>query len=68
MQNDEKNPADKIVGSTDGLGDSARLDWLEQRAWNGAEECLNLIDDWRTPDGKRHSAGLRAAIDSMMFL
>lgn len=47
----------------DGLDDSARLDWLEQRAWDGIDECYKLLDDWRTPDGKRHSAGLRSAID-----
>ena len=44
--------------------DAERLDWLEQHPWYDAQECLDFVDEWRTPDGKRHSAGLRAAIDA----
>ena len=44
--------------------DAGRLDWLEQHPWYDAQECLDFVDEWRTPDGKRHSAGLRAAIDA----
>ena len=46
--------------------DAARLDWLEQHAWATERECFDFVDAWRTPDGQRHGAGLRAAIDSLM--
>ena len=46
--------------------DESRLDWLEQHSWAHERECFNLVDAWRTPDGKRHGGGLRDAIDCMM--
>jgi len=54
-------PADELARLRE---DAARLDWLEQHPWYDAKECLDLVDGWRTQDGKRHSAGLRAAIDA----
>ena len=46
--------------------DAARLDWLEQHAWATERECFDFVDEWRTPDGKRHNGGLRYAIDAAM--
>jgi len=46
--------------------DAERLDWLEQHAWATERECFDLVDSWRTPDGRRHGGGLRAAIDALM--
>jgi hypothetical protein len=39
------------------------IEWLEQHHWD-KDELFSLINDWRTPDGKRHPEGLRAAIDA----
>lgn len=44
--------------------DAAMLDWLEQHAWNSAAECFDFVNDWITPDGNRHLAGLREAISA----
>ena len=46
--------------------DAGRLDWLEQHPWYDELECFNFVDGWQTPDGKRHSAGLRAVIDATL--
>jgi hypothetical protein len=43
--------------------DEDRLDWLEQQHWN-KDELWELVNNWTTKDGKRHGAGLRAAIDA----
>ena len=43
--------------------DAERLDWLEQQNWD-KDELLDLVNNWTTQDGKRHGAGLRAAIDA----
>ena len=42
--------------------DAERLDWLEQASMS-PDEILDLINDW-TVSSKRHSQGLRAAIDA----
>jgi len=43
--------------------DAERLIWLEQRHW-GIDELYNLVNNWITKDGKRHSQGLASAIDA----
>ena len=45
--------------------DAEALEWLEQHAWLDELECFNFVDGWITPDGKRHSGGLRYAIAAM---
>jgi hypothetical protein len=43
--------------------DAGRIEWLEQQEWD-ADELWELVNNWTTQDGKRHGAGLRAAIDA----
>ena len=41
--------------------DAERLMWLEQQHWD-KDELFELVNNWKTKDGKRHPGGLMDAI------